>query len=386
MTASVHDRGFPAMFADAAAAPFRPEHAVLRGEVRAWVSENIVPFAAEWEQAREFPRSLYAAAGDAGLLGWKYGPDDGGRGPDLLADVVVSEELTRCGSGGVAAGLGAPKDLAPFYVARFGTGEQRARWLRPAVAGRQVAALAVTEPEAGSDVAGIRCRATPDGDGGWTLDGTKCFITNGSRADWVLVAARSSDEPGWRGLSLFVVETTAPGFTADRIATLGWRTSQTGLLHLDAVRVGADALVGDGGDGFVMIMKSFQWERLCMAIAAVAGAAASLERVAEWSATAPDARWWELAREVAAARALAYAALTAVINGRDVVPAVSAAKLLGCDLAVAAADYLLAKASAVSVAEAERAERALRDARLGPVGGGAREVMAELVARSLPWA
>jgi acyl-CoA dehydrogenase len=210
---------FPPLFPDPAAPPFRPEHAVVRAEVRSWVTTHVAPFAEAWEQAREFPRELYATAGDAGLFGWKYGPELGGRGPDLLADAVVTEELTRCGSGGVTAGLGATKDLAPYYVARFGTADQHRRWLVPAVAGTQVAALAVTEPEAGSDVAGLRCRATPRPDGGYTLDGTKCFITNGSRADWVLVAARTGDEAGWRGISLFVVDTSAPGFHADRIAT-----------------------------------------------------------------------------------------------------------------------------------------------------------------------
>jgi acyl-CoA dehydrogenase len=151
------------------------------------------------------------------------------------------------------------------------------------------------------------------------------------------------------------------------------------------VQVGPDALLGEPGQGFVMIMQSFQWERICMALGAVAGAAASLERVSSWL-DVPDERWWELAQRLAAARALAYATLTAVVAGRDVVPAVSAAKLLACDLAVDAADLLLAQATRVSDAEATRAERALRDARLGPVGGGAREVMAELVARSLPLA
>lgn len=360
--------------------PFGDGHAELRGRVRSWVAEHVSPFVDAWEAAREFPRELYAAAGGAGLLGWKYRPEHGGCGPDLLADMVVTEELACCGSGGVAAGLGATKDLAPYYLARFGSPEQQQRWLPPAVRGEQVAALAVTEPGAGSDVAALRCRAEPDGDG-WRLTGTKCFITNGSRADWVLVAARTGDAPGWQGVSLLVVPTGAAGFSADRLPTLGWRTSQTGLLHLSGVQVGAGALLGQPGGGFAMIMQSFQWERVALAVAAVAAAADDLDRVAGWGA-GPD--WWPLARRLAAARALAYQALSETVAGREAVPAVSAAKWLACDLAVETAGLRLAAAQGVSEHEVQRAERALRDARLGPIGGGAREVMADLVARALP--
>jgi acyl-CoA dehydrogenase len=327
------------------------------------------PYADEWEAAREFPSSLYASAGAAGLLGWKYGPSDGGRGPDFLADVVVTEELARCGSGGVAAGLGATKDLAPFYVARFGTASQRARWLVPAVSGEAVAGLAVTEPGAGSDVAALTTRAVRSGDE-WVLNGSKVFCTNGSRADWLLVAARTSDEPGHAGISLFVVPTSVDGFSASRIATLGWRTSQTGALSFADVRLPADALLGEPGEGFVQIMRSFQWERLALAVASVSAAAANL---ALCPSVPPP-----LARRLAAVRALAYDALARHLAGEDTLRQVSAAKWLACDLDVETA---LLRYECLRDAASERA---LRDARLGPIGGGAREVMAELVARTLP--
>ena len=339
--------------------------------MRAFVERELRPHADEWEAAREFPASVNRAAGEAGLLGWKYGADDGGRGPDHLADVVVTEELARCGSGGVAAGLGATKDLAPFYVARFGTPEQRERWLRPCVAGAAVAGLAVTEPGAGSDVAALTTTAVRDGDE-WALDGTKVFCTNGSRADWLLVAARTGDEPGHAGISLFVVPTSAEGFAASRIPTLGWRTSQTGALTFASVRLPPDALLGEPGDGFVMIMKSFQWERLALAVASVSAAAANL------AACPPSPRRDALAVRLAAVRALSYDALTRHLAGEDALRQVSAAKWLACDLDV---DTALLR---VDSGGGAAAERALRDARLGPIGGGAREVMAELVARTLP--
>lgn len=337
--------------------------------MRSFVQAELRPYASEWEDAREFPSAVFRRAGDAGLLGWKYAPEDGGRGPDFLADVVVTEELARCGSGGVAAGLGATKDLAPFYVARFGTPEQRARWLRPAVAGAAVAGLAVTEPGAGSDVAALATRAVRDGDS-WVLNGSKVFCTNGSRADWLLVAARTSAEEGYRAISLFVVPASAPGFSASRIPTLGWRTSQTGALSFDDVRLPLDALLGEPGEGFVQIMKSFQWERLALAVASVSAAAANLAACA----SVPDA----LVRRLVAVRALSYDALSRHLAGEDTLRQVSAAKWLACDLDVETA---MLRYETTGTPEAERA---LRDARLGPIGGGAREVMAELVARTLP--
>jgi acyl-CoA dehydrogenase len=340
----------------------------LRVLVRELVASALLPYADSWEAARAFPRSVFADAGAAGLLGWKYGPADGGLGPDFVADVVVTEELSRCGSGGVAAGLGATKDLAPFYVARFGTEAQRARWLRPCVSGEAVAGLAVTEPGAGSDVAAITTRAVRDGDS-WLLDGSKVFCTNGSRADWVLVAARTSDEPGPHAISLFVVPTSSPGFAASRIPTLGWRTSQTGALSFTSVRLPADALLGEPGEGFVMIMKSFQWERLVLALGSLSAAAANLAACA--SVPGP------LAARLAAVRALAYDALARHLAGQDTLRQVSAAKWLACDL-----DVETALLRYESLGDAH-SERALRDARLGPIGGGAREVMADLVARTI---
>ncbi|HVF20071.1 MAG TPA: acyl-CoA dehydrogenase family protein [Mycobacteriales bacterium] len=376
---------------DPSAAPFEPRHAVIRAEVRDWVATHLAPYADEWEAAREFPRSVYRDAGAAGLLGWKYDERWGGRGPDPLADVVVAEELVRSGSGGVAAGLGATKDLAPYYVARFGTDEQRERWLRPAVTGDAVAGLAVTEPGAGSDVAAVTTSASRDGDG-WRLRGTKVFCTNGSRADWLLVAARTVDEPGPHSLALFVVPTDAPGFTSTRIPTLGWRTSQTGLLHFDDVALPADAILGAEREGFVMIMKSFQWERLCLAVGSVSAAAANLAAARDLMTGTDDAddvpararlRVVELAQQLASVRALTYAALVDHLAGREPLRQVSAAKWLACDLDVETALLRAEAAAPRGEAASARADRALRDARLGPIGGGAREVMAELVARTL---
>ena len=333
----------------------------MRSLARGFVESHLRPHASAWESAREFPRSVFTAAGATGLLAYKYGP-----APDLIADAVVTEELARCGSGGVAAGLGAVKDLAPYYVHRFGTPLQRSTYLEPCVAGAAVAGLAVTEPGAGSDVAAISCRASVDGDA-WVVGGTKVFCTHGSRADWILVAARTSPDVGYRGISLLIVSTSDPGFSASRIPTLGWRTSQTGALSFSGCR---GELLGEAGEGFVMIMKSFQWERLALARASVSASAANLSVLS----SPPRA----LVERLAAVRALTYDALARHVAGEDALRQVSAAKWLACDL-----DVETALARYASLGDAD-SERALRDARLGPIGGGAREVMADLVARTLP--
>src|SRR5204863_7615697 len=196
------------------------------------------PHAEEWEREMDFPvRQVFREAAKLGLFGAKYEEAYGGTGPDLVADAVITEELARCSSCGVAAALGAHKDLGPYYVYRFGTEGQRQRWLVPAVAGERIGALAVTEPNAGSDVAAIETRAVPEGDG-WTITGRKAFITNGPIADFVVVAATTEPERGHKGITLFVIEADTPGFSATRMETVGWRTSHTGELSFDGVRVG----------------------------------------------------------------------------------------------------------------------------------------------------
>jgi acyl-CoA dehydrogenase len=379
---------------------FGVEHDELRNAVRSWVGGELAPHADEWERERDFPyRDVFAGAGSLGLFGAKYPEAEGGTGPDLVADAVITEELTRCGSGGVAAALGAHKDLGPLYVYRFGTQEQRGRWLAPAVAGTKIGALAVTEPGAGSDVAAIVTRAVRTPRGGWRLNGSKTFITNGPIADFVVVAARTSDaaDPKDRhdGLSLFVVEAGTPGFTARRMDTVGWRTSHTGDLAFDDTALPDDALLGEAGRGFYQIMEAFDWERLVMALAAVAGAEETLrlaiayarERSAFGRPVASFQTWRhrfaDLATEIEAARSLSYAALRKVVAGERATREVSMAKWFGTELAWRVADEALQAHGGYGYMMEYPVQRAWRDARLGPIGGGTTEVMKEVIGRSL---
>ncbi len=378
---------------------FTAEHDELRRAVRAWVSGELAPHADEWERERAVPyRDVFVRAGALGLFGAKYPEADGGTGPDLVADAVITEELARCGSGGVAAALGAHKDLGPYYVFRFGTQEQRRRWLVPAVAGTKIGALAVTEPGAGSDVAGIASKAVREAGGGWRLSGTKTFITNGPIADFVVVAARTSDprdrETRRDGLSLFVVEAGTPGFTAHRMETLGWRTSQTGELVFDGALLPEDALLGAEGRGFHQIMEAFDWERLVMALAAVAGAEQTLDLAVAYARDRsafgrPVAKFqtWrhrfaDLATEIEAARSLTYGALRWVAAGERATREVSMAKWLATELAWRVADEALQVHGGYGYMMEYPVQRAWRDARLGPIGGGTTEVMKEIIGRS----
>ena len=377
---------------------FTAEHDDLRSAVRSWVVRELAPHADEWEREREFPfRHVFEQAGALGLFGAKYDETYGGTGPDLIADAVITEELARCGSGGVAAALGAHKDLGPYYVFRFGTEEQRRRWLVPAVAGARIGALAVTEPGAGSDVAAIATRAAK-ASGGWLLTGSKTFITNGPIADFVVVAARTGGGADHKdrhdGLSLFVVDAGTPGFTAHRMDTLGWRTSHTGELLFDDVVVADDALLGVEGRGFHQIMEAFDWERLVMALAAVAGAERTLdlaiayarERNAFGRPVAKFQTWRhrfaDLATDIEAARSLTYGALRRVVAGEHATREVSMAKWYATELAWRVADEALQVHGGYGYMMEYPVQRAWRDARLGPIGGGTTEVMKEIIGRS----
>ena len=373
---------------------FTDEHRRLREGVREYVERALAPNAEKWEEAGEFPiREVFPEAGAVGLFGAKFEEEYGGSGPDLVADAIVTEELARCGSAGVAASLGAHKDLGSWYLHRFGTEEQRERWLVPAIAGSAITALAVTEPDAGSDVAGIRTRAERDGDD-WVLHGSKAFITNGTVADVVVVAARTQPGEGHDGISLIAVERDTPGFTSSRIETLGWRTSQTGELAFDAARVPAANLLGEEGKGFLHLMEGFAWERLSMALGAVSGAERTLQLGIDYAKERqafgrPVARFqvWrhrfaDLATEIEAARSLTYHALRTVVAGEDAVREASMAKWLATELSWRVADEALQVHGGYGFMMEYPVQRAWRDSRLGPIGGGTTEIMKEIIGRS----
>jgi alkylation response protein AidB-like acyl-CoA dehydrogenase len=372
---------------------FTAEHEELRRSVRSFVEKELLANAEAWEADEAFPREIFQRVGELGLFGMKYPETVGGSGPDALADAVVTEEFARCGSAGVSSSLGAHKDLACLYVYNFGNAEQHARWLTPALEGRLVGALGVTEPDAGSDVAGIKTRAKRDGDD-WILSGAKTFITNGAWADFVVVAAKTDPDAGHQGITLFVVDTETPGFEARRIRMLGWRSGNTGEISLQDVRVPDANRLGDEGSGFYAIMQNFAWERLIMALGQVAGAertyelakAYALDRSAFGRPVGKFQVWRhrfaDMATRIEAGRALTYGALRMYANGENPIREVAMAKMYTSEVAFHVADECVQIHGGYGYMMEFPAQRAWRDSRLGPIGGGTSEIMKEIIGKT----
>jgi acyl-CoA dehydrogenase len=357
--------------------PFTAHHEALRAEMRAWVAAELRPHAKEWEDARWFPNELFGKLAEAGWLGLRF-PAEYGGADDPVAAAVWCEELPRCGSGGVASGLGAHTSIALPPIWHFGTDEQKERWLRPGLRGELIAALAITEPDAGSDVAGIRTRAVRE-DGGWRVNGSKMFITGGVRADILVAAVKTTAEGGHGGMSFLVIE-RQDGVEATAIEKLGWHASDTALISLDDVWVPEENLLGQLDRGFYLIMANFQWERLVMAFGALGAMDAVLDRIRAEGPMGQAARHRIAAMAVAyeTGRALTCHAFRLFLDGQDAVREVTEAKLATQRAAV----ELIAGCLELIGPDAEL-ERALCDARLGPIGGGTDEIMKEILSRTL---
>jgi acyl-CoA dehydrogenase len=358
--------------------PFTEEHEQLRAEIRAFVATELRPHAAEWERARWFPDEVFTRMAERGLLGLKYPVEYGGRGGGYVEDAVLAQELSRCGSGGLAAGIGAHISIATPPIWKFGTEEQKRRFLAPAIRGERIAALGITEPGAGSDVAGIRTYARRV-DGGYLVNGSKTYITNGVRADFVVTAVKTTEEGGHRGLSFLVIERGMDGFSVSKkLDKLGWHASDTAELAFEDVFVPEENLLGEENRGFYLIMANFQWERLVMALGAVGSMEVVLGRAVEAAAGRPELRHTvaEMAVKLEASRCLTNHALHLFADGHDAIREVTEAKLLS-------------QRSALELAEATfritdgdlEVGRALRDTRLGPIGGGSDEVMKEILGK-----
>ena len=258
--------------------PFTQEHEDLRESVRRFVENEIAPHIEEWEEERLFPRELYDRCGELGFLGLKFPEEYGGQGGSYLHDAIWVEELSRRGaSGGVAAGLNAHASIAMPPVFKFGNEWQRQKWLVPGIKGEKIGALGITEPGAGSDVASLRTMARKV-DGGYVVNGSKTFITNGVRADFLVCAVKTTEEGGHGGISFLVIDTDSPGYeVTSKLEKLGWHSSDTGEIAFNDVEVPEEHLLGRENEGFQLIMSNFAWERLLMAIGAVGAMDALIE-------------------------------------------------------------------------------------------------------------
>lgn len=370
-----------------------PERRALRALTRDFVQREVRPHLDQWERDGELPRTLHRAAAAAGLLAVGFPEWVGGAGDSLDTVVVTEEVLQAGGSGGLVAGLFTHGIALPHMVAA-GDPAQIDRFVRPVLAGRAIAALAVTEPDAGSDVAALRTRAVLDGDA-FVVDGAKTYITSGARADFVTVAVRTG-EPGWGGISLLVVPTDTPGFqVVRRLEKMGWHCSDTAELAFTGCRVPVSNLVGPLNGGFVQIAQQFVVERLSLAVQAYATAQRCLDLAVQWARMRStfgrplSARQVvrhqlvEMHRQTDVARTYARAVAARHAAGQDVVAEAALAK----NTAVAAAEHVAYQAvqlfGGLGYMRESEVERHYRDVRLLAIGGGATEIMVELAAGRL---
>ncbi|HKY15652.1 MAG TPA: acyl-CoA dehydrogenase family protein [Microthrixaceae bacterium] len=373
---------------------FNEEHEMFRKTVRDFVDAEITPHAEEWERDGIFPaRELFKRMGALGLLGVTYDPAYGGGGADALYTAILGEELGRMPCLGVAMAISVQTDMATPSLHRFGSDELKERYLRPAIAGDHVAAIAVTEPDAGSDVAGLRTRAVRDGDE-WVISGQKLYITSGTQADWMCLLARTSDEGGFRGISQIVVPTGVDGFSVSRkLDKLGMRSSDTAELVFDGVRVPVANTIGEIGRGFQQQMQQFQDERMVAAYQMVGAMEGALERTRNYLGErlvfgrpllANQHLGYELAElasEVDVLKHYNYAAAESAAAGQDITRFATIAKLRAGRVARRVADICLQFHGGIGYMEETWTARFFRDTRLWSIGGGADEVMLRTLAR-----
>jgi acyl-CoA dehydrogenase len=387
-SAAAHDEAMTSIFTD--------EHRILRDQLRRFVENEVKPVASAWEEEGMVPRTVLRRMGTLGFLGLRVPEEYGGAGMDARASVVLAEELGRSTFGGFDVTVLVHTDMASPHLVNAGSPAQKRRWLPGAVAGELITAIAVTEPNAGSDVAAIRTRAERQGRE-WVLNGTKMFITNGPEANLVFVAARTDPAAkGSRGLSIFAVEKGTPGFTVGRrLDKMGWRSSDTGELVFDDCRIPEENLLGEENHGFYAVMRNFQNERLVAAAVMMSTAQTALDLTLAYvrDRNAFGRPLWEmqtirqnlamLAAKIEAGRLLVHRCAALDAAGQDCVREVSMAKAYCGELINEVMYKCLQYHGGMGYMRETPIERMTRDARVHAIGGGATEVMLEEVAKRL---
>jgi len=382
--------------------PFKEEHQIFRQQVRTFAENELAPNVDRWETEKIFPNSVFKRAGELGILGAHYPEDVGGGGGDFWMSVVKSEELARCGSAGVTMGLLVQADMATPVINDLGSREVKDEFLAPALRGDKVAALGVTEPGAGSDVAGLRTTARAVGDD-YVINGSKTFITNGTRADFVTLMVKTDPEAGHSGISIVVCPTDAKGFSVSKkLEKAGNWASDTAELFFEDVRVPKRYLLGQEGMGFVYLMQNFQSERLVGCVSGLAGSKLALDRSVQYGRERVafgkpliKREYWQqkfvdLYTKYEAGKALTYNACAAYNEDKfvnqgmlsmETTRIVSMAKAYVGDVTAEIMDQCVQFHGGMGYLEELWVARAWRDARLFRIGGGATEVMRYAVAR-----
>jgi citronellyl-CoA dehydrogenase len=386
------------------AGPFTGEHQLFRSTVRSFAEKELAPHADEWERDELFPNWVFKRAGELGILGAHYPEALGGAGGDFWFSVAKSEELPRCQMAGVTMGLLVQSDMATPVIADLGTDEQKAEFLSPAIRGEKIAALGVSEPNAGSDVAAIETVARKDGDD-YVICGSKTFITNGTRADFVTLLVKTQPAAGAHGCSFFLVPTATRGFTvAKKLKKIGNHSSDTAELHFDDVRVPKRYLLGEENMGFMYLMQNFQSERIIACTSATASGALMIEDAVRYGRDRKafgkpliKREYWQqkfvdLIAKLEAARSLSYRGAEAYNEDKytrrgtvsiETVKLISLAKVFVGDVMSEIADQCLQFHGGWGYVEEFRVARAWRDQRLFRIGGGTTETMRYYVAKLL---
>jgi alkylation response protein AidB-like acyl-CoA dehydrogenase len=372
---------------------FTDEHEQLRDSIRRFVIKELQPHAEEWEESK-FPDWVFQRMGELGFLGLDKPEAYGGQGGDYYTSLVLAEEIVHAHSGGLAMGLAVHTDMAMPPILAFGTEEQKQEWVVPAIAGRKILCLGITEPDAGSDVAGIKTVARREDDG-YVINGSKTYITNGHRADVIVLVTKTDTEAAYDGFTLFLVPMDAEGVVREkRLKKLGMHASDTALLAFQDVRVPESAVLGQIGKGFYHIMWELQGERLIGAAGCVAGAQHVFDRTLQYAKERKAFgreigrfqvirhKFAEMATKIETARQLVYTTAWRFQNGEYPVREISMAKLYAARIAVEVADECIQIHGGAGYMVEYGIERVWRDMRLNRIGAGTDEIMLDVIGRS----
>jgi alkylation response protein AidB-like acyl-CoA dehydrogenase len=372
---------------------FTDEHEQLRESIRSFVLRELTPHKDEWEETT-FPDSVFTRMGELGFLGLDKPEEYGGQGGDYYSALVLAEEIVRAECGGLAMGVAVHTDMAMPPILAFGTEEHKQQWVVPAIKGEKILCLGITEPDAGSDVSAIKTRAVRDGDD-WVINGSKTYITNGHRADMIVLVTKTDPDAGYDGFTLFLVPMDAPGvIREEKLRKLGMHASDTALLAFQDVRVPDGAVLGQVGKGYHHIMWELQSERMIAAAGCVAGAQLVFDKTLRYAQErvafgrpiskfqAIRHKFADMATKIETARQLTYVTAWRYANGEYPVREISMAKLYTSRMFCEVADECLQIHGGAGYMKEYGIERVWRDARLNRIGAGTDEIMLDVIGKS----
>jgi alkylation response protein AidB-like acyl-CoA dehydrogenase len=372
---------------------FTDEHEQLRESITNFALKELAPHAEEWEETT-FPDSVFRRMGELGFLGLDKPEQYGGQGGDYFSAIVLGEAISNANCGGLAMGIAVQTDMAMPPILALGTEEQKQQWAVPAIKGEKILCLGITEPDAGSDVKGIKTRAVRDGDD-FVINGSKTYITNGHRADVIVLVTKTDPDAGYDGFTLLLVPMDSPGVIREKkLQKMGMHASDTALLAFQDVRVPATAVLGEVGKGFYHIMWELQGERMIGAAGSVAGAQKCFDRTLEYAKEREAFgkaighfqvirhKFAEMATKIETARQLVYMTAWRFANGEYPVREISMAKLHASRIACEVADECIQIHGGAGYMKEYNVERVWRDMRLNRIGAGTDEIMLEVIGRS----